>query len=117
MDYHSKWNNSIKEVYECSWEIHYKGAECKFELTSDVDAVLYHLEVPKNMRNQGIGQSMIKFVESYTKNNTSAKTLFIQIGSPTGAAEHILKKLDYDITGIEERETLGKVIDAQKSIK
>ena len=113
----STLKQNLTEVYDASWELEYEGAVCKFELTSVEDAVLYDLEVPESMRNNGLGTDLIRFIEQYLRNNTTAEYMYVQIGAPTGATEHVLNnKLDFEITGVEKRETLGKVIDASKKL-
>lgn len=117
MDNKSKWSNNLEEVYESSWKIHYKGIECKFELSSTEDAVLYHLIIPESMRNNGYGSDIIKFVEDYIRENTDAKILYIQIGASNGATKYVLQdKLNYNVTGVDDREELGQVVDAQKKL-
>lgn len=103
--------------YDSESDKSYK-AQCKFELSSDEDAVIYDLEVPKAISNQGIGTKMIEMAEKTIIEQTNAKHIYAQIGARNGATKYVLSnKFGYDIVGTENRETLGKVVDAQKKIE
>lgn len=109
--------DSITEVREKSWEINYNGAECRFESDDTESAVISHVYVPEDMRNNNIGTAMLQIAEQTVKNETNAEWLYLQIGAPTDATEHVVsEKLGYTILGTMEKETLGKVIDAQKQL-
>lgn len=109
--------DSIVSVADYNWRIDYKGATCKFESTSPEDAVIHHLEVPEDVRNQGIGTDMIRVAEQFLKENTEVSMLYAQIGEESGSTQYILeKKLGFDVIGVDERETLGEVVDAQKKL-
>lgn len=107
----------LTEVYESSWEIHYHGAVCKFEASSPEDAVLYDLEVPKSIRNRGIGPAMVTVAERTLQAQTDVDVLYAQIGAADGATKHILSnKCGFEVVGVDERETLGRVVDAEKRL-
>ena len=106
-----------REVYNQSWEIQYKGAQCKFETTSPEDAVLYDLEVPRKTRNQGIGSSMVRTAEEIIRERTSANVLYAQVGASDGSTRHVLEeKCEFEIVGEEYSEELGKIVDAMKQL-
>lgn len=106
-----------KEVYSQSWKIHYDGAQCGFETSSQEDAVLYDLEVPEQVQNQGIGTAMVKAAEKIVKEETEAEVLYAQIGASNDSTRHVLKhKCGFQITGEYYKEELGKIIDAMKKL-
>lgn len=117
----------VIEFSEKSWEMTYTEhdaetgteyeAQCKFELSSEEDAVIYDLEVPEQISNRGIGTSMLELAEQIIKDETKAQHIYAQIGARNGATQHVLsEKFGYDIIGTEHRESLGKIVDAQKKI-
>lgn len=110
--------NNIRSTGNYSWRINYRGAVCKFESSSPEDAVVYHLEVPTDVRNKGIGTDLIIATQRFLIQNTDIHTLYAQIGEESGATEHILRnKLGFEILQVEERETIGTIVDAQKKIQ
>lgn len=119
---------NIVEVVDKSWEMTYDEydseseklceAQCKFELSSEEDAVIYDLEVPEEISNQGIGTKMIEIAEQIIIDQTDAQHIYAQIGARNGATKHVLSnKFGYDVIGTEHRDELGKVVDAQKKIR
>ena len=121
-------NIDIVEVVDKSWEMTYDEydsesgklyeAQCKFELSSEEDAVIYDLEVPEEISNQGIGTKMIEIAEQIIIDQTDAQYMYAQIGARNGATKHVLSnKFGYDIVGTEDRDVLGKVFDAEKKIR
>jgi hypothetical protein len=119
---------NIVEVVDKSWELTYDEydsesdksyqAQCKFELSSDEDAVIHHLEVPEEISNQGIGTKMVEIAEQIITNRTDAQYMYAQIGTRNGATKHILSnKFGYNIIGTFHRDTLGEVVDAEKKIR
>jgi predicted GNAT family acetyltransferase len=115
MDKSSEIKENVRAIGDASWVIEHKGAVCKFECTSSEDAVIYDCEVPEDIRGRGIGTNMIRVAEEKIRQDTEAKFLYAQIGEENGATRHILEnKLDFEVINVENRETLGKVVDAQK---
>lgn len=107
----------VEEVYDTSWEIHYQGAQCKFELSSVEDAVIHDLEVPEGMRNSGIGTSMAQLAENIVRERTQAEVLYAQIGASGGATKHVLsEKCGFKISGVDDRYEIGQVVDAVKQL-
>lgn len=117
----------INEVGNKSWVIRYNDynkdgqlytAQCKFELSSHEDAVIYDLEVPEEISNNGIGTSMLELAENIIKGRTEAQHLYAQIGARDGATRYVLsQKCGFNVTGTEHNETLGEVVDAHKKLK
>lgn len=117
----------VVEFSEKSWELTYTEydtetgsdyhAQCKFELSSEEDAVIYDLEVPVQISNRGIGTSMLELAEQIIKDETEAQHIYAQIGARNGATQHVLSdKFGYEVVGTEHRESLGRIVDAQKKI-
>lgn len=106
----------VTEIGSDSWEIHFEGSVCKFELSSGSDAVLYDLEVAKENRNNGIGTEMIRTAEQVLQEQTDATKLYAQIGASDGATEHVLRKCNFEIIGVYEKETVGRIVDATKDL-
>jgi len=108
----------VNQVNNGSWIINFKGASCKFELSSDKDAIIYHLEVPNSIRNQGIGTILIHTAEYIVRNQTNAQNLYISIGAPTDASKYVVEnKCGFEITGEEYSDVHGTIIDGFKIIK
>lgn len=109
---------SVTETHNCSWEIEYKGAVCRFEQTSGEGAVIYHLEVPEEQRNRNIGTELVRFAEQIIRRETDVEVLYAQIGESNGATRHLLsEKFDYEIVGTITKDTVGEVIDAMKMLE
>jgi predicted GNAT family acetyltransferase len=117
MSHINKIKENVRTINNKSWVIEYKGATCKFESNSPEDAVIYDCKVPTDMRGKGIGTAMLKIAEEIVKKETNAKVLYAQIGEDSGETEYVLvKKLNYELITVDEREQLGKVVDAQKRL-
>lgn len=128
MDEKYKQEIEIVEIVDKSWVMTYTEydpesessyeAQCKFELSSEEDAVIYDLEVPVEISNQGIGTNMIDMAERKIKDETNAKYIYAQIGARNGATKHVLSdKFGYEIINTEQRDNLGRVVDAQKKLE
>jgi GNAT superfamily N-acetyltransferase len=108
----------VTETHNHSWGIEYKGAVCRFEQTSEDDAVIYHLEVPEEQRNKNIGTELLRFAEEIIRRETDVEALYAQIGESNGATRHMLsEKFDYEIVGTITKDTVGEVVDAVKTLE
>lgn len=107
----------LERVTETGWKLNYHDAQCKFEAPSTDDAIIYHLHVPEPLRNRNIGSAMLTVAENTIQEQTTVDTIFASIGAPTDATEYVLReKFDYEIIGFEQKDGLGRVIDAQKRL-
>jgi RimJ/RimL family protein N-acetyltransferase len=109
--------DNVQNVGDYHWEIHYNGARCKFNQSGDLGMVISDLKVPEEIQGQGIGTAMVRLSEQIAQEETSATTIYAQIGAPDDATRYIFEeKLGYEFLGYIENDTLGRVMDAMKEL-
>lgn len=112
---------NITEKNDQDWIIKYNGAVCKFTSDSPEDAVIHDLNVPENIRGQGVGSDLISIAEEIIRDETDAKIIYASIGedenSKFSTERFLNEKAGFEIDYTEEKEVLGKVVNAHKAIR
>jgi GNAT superfamily N-acetyltransferase len=115
-DHHPAVRDAITETNEYHWEIHYHGGRCKFEHQDPEIGLIYDLEVPEPVRNQGIGSAVLS-VAIQTLTESGANEVHAQIGAADGATQHVLEKHCFDTQVIRKRKPDRIVVDGVKRVE
>lgn len=91
-------------------------AVCKFESPDEQTAIISHLFVPEELRNNGIGTILIELAEQTIRRETSVRQLYIEVGANNGATEHLYKKSGFEIQYTDTKETIGKYVSGMKQL-
>lgn len=91
-------------------------AVCKFESSDEQTAIISHLFVPEQLRNNGIGTELVEFAEQTIRKETEAEQLYIEIGANNGATEQLYKKCGFKIQYTDNKETIGKYVSGMKQL-
>lgn len=111
----SELKENIESTAPYSWKIRYQGAVCKFNTDDPEIAIIHHLNVPEEIRRQGIGSALVRSVESFLRGCQDVTSLHAQIGNE-GGTEDFLRQNEFEIIGTEYSESLGEVVDARKRL-
>lgn len=103
----------VSQTAPYQYEMTYQNGECHFAIEDPEVAVIHHLFVPEQNRNDGVGSTLLQAAIQFIQDiEDPPSTIHAQIGRANGATKHVLESHGFE-TSIPHTHSELEVIEGR----